>query len=157
MDTNHSELSLLPLDMATESGDTLTESQQSISQAPSAPAQSSGQGRLLPINVRERAALYASYMSFVRGGGFFVPTNKPFKMGEEVLLLININIPAHHVEEKLPVHGFVVWITPESRRPGRVQGIGVQFTDDKDGEHAQRVIEGVLGRHVASTRETHTL
>ncbi|MDR0587700.1 MAG: PilZ domain-containing protein [Burkholderiales bacterium] len=114
-------------------------------------------GVLLPINVRERAALYASYMSFVRGGGFFVPTSKPFSMGDEVFLLININIPAHQIDEKLQARGKVVWITPESVRPGRLRGIGVQFADDKEGMRAQTVIEGILGKHLGSVRETHTL
>lgn len=112
---------------------------------------------LLPFNIRERAALYASYMSFVKGGGMFVPTKKQYKMGETILLLININIPSHHIEEKLPVKGKVIWITPENLQPGLVHGIGVQFADDDASRKAQIKIENALGRHLASTRATHTL
>ncbi len=112
---------------------------------------------LLPFNIRERAALYASYMSFVKGGGIFVPTKKQYKLGETVLLLINISIPSHQIEEKLPVKGKVIWITPENLQPGRVHGIGVQFTNDDAGKKAQIKIESALGHHLASARPTHTL
>jgi Tfp pilus assembly protein PilZ len=114
-------------------------------------------GTLLPFNIRERAALYASYMSFVKGGGMFVPTKKHFKMGEKIMLLMNISIPTHGIEEKLPVKGKVIWITPDNLQPGRVHGIGVQFNDDDVGRKAQIKIENALGRHLASTRATHTL
>ena len=29
---------------------------------------------VLSLNIRERAALYAAYMPFLRGGGIFIPT-----------------------------------------------------------------------------------
>ncbi|MDR1530250.1 MAG: PilZ domain-containing protein [Burkholderiales bacterium] len=112
---------------------------------------------LLPLNIRERVVLYSSYMSFVRGGGIFVPTKKKFKLGDSVLLAINIDIPAHHIEERLPVKGKVVWVTPDNLQPGRVSGIGVQFTVDEAGKNAQAKIESALGRHLASNRETYTL
>jgi type IV pilus assembly protein PilZ len=48
-------------------------------------------------------------MPFIKGGGLFIPTNKSYKMGEEVFMLLTLmDDPA-----KLPVSGKVVWVTPD--------------------------------------------
>ncbi len=39
---------------------------------------------VLSLAIKEKAALYAAYMPFLAGGGLFIPTTKPFKIGEEV-------------------------------------------------------------------------
>ena len=50
----------------------------------------SGQVRpgVLSLSIKEKSALFAAYMPFIKGGGLFIPTNKQYKMGEEVFMLL---------------------------------------------------------------------
>jgi Tfp pilus assembly protein PilZ len=72
------------------------------------------------LNIRERAALYAAYMPFLRGGGIFIPTSRPYALGEEVFMLLSLMDDPN----KIAVQGKVVWITPEGVQGNRTQGIG---------------------------------
>ena len=45
---------------------------------------------VLSLNIRERAALYAAYMPFLRGGGIFIPTSRTYTLGEEVFMLLSL-------------------------------------------------------------------
>lgn len=107
---------------------------------------------VLSLAIKEKAALYASYMPFVKGGGLFIPTNKEFKMGDEVFMLLSlIDDPV-----KLKVVGNVIWISPVSQG-GRPQGIGVQFNEKEGGIEAKNKIEGLLAAALKSGRPTHTM
>lgn len=108
---------------------------------------------VLSLSIREKNALLAAYMPWVKGGGLFIPTTKPYKLGEEIyMLLALLDDPA-----KLPVSGKVVWITPSGAHGGRTQGVGVQFTANESGRAAHTKIEGLLGGSLKSTRATHTM
>ena len=108
---------------------------------------------VLSLNIREKAALYAAYMPFLKGGGIFIPTNRQYQLGEEVYMLLSLmDDPA-----KVAVQGTVVWITPEGVQGNRTQGIGVQFTNDDTGASARAQIEKILGEMLASNRPTHTM
>ena len=107
---------------------------------------------VLSLAIKEKVALYAAYMPYVKGGGLFIPTNKPFKIGEEVFMLLSlIDDPM-----KLKVVGHVVWVTPAAQA-GRPQGVGVQFSDKDGGFEAKNKIEGLLGSALKSSRATHTM
>lgn len=107
---------------------------------------------VLSLAIKEKAALYAAYMPFVKGGGLFIPTNKPFKIGEEVFMLLSlIDDPV-----KLKVVGKIVWVSPTTQG-SRPQGIGVQFSDKDGGLEACNKIEGLLGQALKSSRPTHTM
>ena len=108
---------------------------------------------VLSLNIRERAALYAAYMPFLRGGGIFIPTSRSYALGEEVFMLLSLMDDPN----KIAVQGKVVWITPEGVQGNRTQGIGVQFTQDETGANAKTTIERILGESLASTRTTHTM
>jgi type IV pilus assembly protein PilZ len=108
---------------------------------------------VLSLSIRERSALFAAYMPFIKGGGLFIPTNKSYKMGEEVFMLLTLmNDPA-----RLPVSGKVVWMTPAGAHGSRTQGVGVQFAANESGRAAQNKIEGLLGGSLKSARPTHTM
>ena len=108
---------------------------------------------VLSLSIKERSALFAAYMPFIKGGGLFIPTNKSYKMGEEVFMLLTLmEDPA-----KLPVSGKVVWLTPTGAHGGRTQGVGVQFAFNESGKAAQNKIEGLLGGSLKSARPTHTM
>jgi Tfp pilus assembly protein PilZ len=69
---------------------------------------------VLSLSIKEKSALFAAYMPFVKGGGLFIPTNKTYKMGEEVYMLLSL------MEDpgKIPVSGKVIWISPQGAHGG---------------------------------------
>jgi type IV pilus assembly protein PilZ len=108
---------------------------------------------VLSLNIRERAALYAAYMPFLKGGGIFIPTSRQYQLGEEVFMLLSLMDDPN----RIAVQGRVVWITPEGVQGNRTQGIGVQFTQDETGATARATIEQILGETLGSVRPTHTM
>jgi type IV pilus assembly protein PilZ len=108
---------------------------------------------VLSLNIREKSALYAAYMPTLKGGGIFIPTNKNYRIGDEVYMLLSLLGDPN----KLPVAGRVVWITPAGTQGNKVQGIGVQFNNDESGAAARIKIESLLGGHLNSSRPTHTM
>jgi len=108
---------------------------------------------VLSLNIREKAALYAAYMPFLKGGGIFIPTSREYRLGEEVFMLLSLMDDPN----RIAVQGKVVWITPTGVQGNRTQGIGVQFTQDETGGAARATIEKLLGESLASSRPTHTL
>jgi type IV pilus assembly protein PilZ len=107
---------------------------------------------VLSLAIKEKAALYAAFMPFIKGGGLFIPTNKSFKIGDEVFMLLSlIDDPI-----KLKVVGHVIWITPVTQG-NRPQGIGVQFSEKDGGLEARNKIEALLGGVLKSARPTHTM
>ncbi len=110
-----------------------------------------GRSGILSLTIKDKAVLYAAYMPHVKNGGLFIPTNKEYRLGEEVFLLLNLMEEA----DKIPVAGKVVWITPRGAQGSRVAGIGVQFS--KQGETAKNKIENYLAGSLNSDRPTHTM
>lgn len=108
---------------------------------------------VMSLTIKEKASLYAAYMPFIQGGGLFVPTPKPYNLGDEVFLLLTL------LDEptKYTVTGKVVWITPPGAQGSRSQGIGVQFSNNEFGVAAKNKIEGILGGHLQANRSTHTM
>ncbi len=108
---------------------------------------------VLSLTIKERSALYAAYMPYLKGGGIFIPTPKPYRIGDEVLMLLTLlDEPA-----KLPVDGHVAWITPVGSQNNKTQGIGVQFSENENGIAVRNKIEGLLGGTLKSSRPTHTM
>ncbi|TJZ74757.1 PilZ domain-containing protein [Chitiniphilus eburneus] len=108
---------------------------------------------VLSLNIKEKAALYASYMPFVQGGGIFIPTSKPYRLADEVFMLLSLlDDPA-----KIAVSGHVVWVTPQGAHNNHQQGIGVQFSNNEAGAQARNKIEALLGGYLQSSRTTHTM
>lgn len=107
---------------------------------------------VLSLAIKEKSALYAAYMPYVKGGGLFIPTNKNFKIGEEVFMLLSL------VDDplKLKVVGKVIWVTPVAQA-NRPQGIGVQFSDKDGGIEVKNKIEAILGGALKANRPTHTM
>ncbi len=107
---------------------------------------------ILSLAIKDKGALYAAYMPYVKNGGLFIPTNKAYKLGDEVFLLLTLMDET----EKLPVAGKVIWVTPKGSQGNRVAGIGVQFSD-QDGDAARNKIETYLAGSLKSDRYTHTM
>src|SRR3989337_1881875 len=107
---------------------------------------------VLSLTIKDKNALYGAYMPFVKGGGIFVPSNRPYKLGEEVFMLLTLM----DSKERIPVAGHVVWITPAGAQGGRTAGIGIQFSE-KDSGLARSKIETILVGQLNSDRSTHTM
>ena len=114
-------------------------------------SQQSSRNGILSLTIRDKAVLYAAYMPFLIHGGLFIPTNKPYRIGDEVFMLLNLMDET----EKIPVAGKVVWVTPRGAQGNRAAGIGVQFNGQDD--TATRKIETYLAGALESDRPTHTM
>lgn len=106
---------------------------------------------ILSLTIKDKAVLYAAYMPFLQNGGLFVPTNKTYRLGDEVFMLLTLM----DEPEKIPIAGRVVWITPPGAQGNRQAGIGVQFSEQDAAANAK--IENHLGGALNSERATHTL
>ena len=124
----------------------------SVTQPEKSPGQSA-RPSVLSLAIKEKAALYAAYMPFLKNGGMFVPTNKPYRIGDEIYLILALMDDAN----KYPIAGTVVWITPGGANNNKAQGIGVHFPADETGQRARARIEEILGAALRSSRATHTL
>ncbi len=116
-----------------------------------APGLGARQG-ILSLAIKDKNALYAAYMPYIKNGGLFIPTNKLYKLGDEVFMLLTLMDEA----EKLPVAGKIIWITPKGAQGSRAAGIGVQFSEQDQGKTRNK-IEGYLGGALQSDRPTHTM
>lgn len=108
---------------------------------------------VLSLAIKEKAALYAAYMPFLKNGGMFVPTTKPYRIGDEIYLILSLMDDPN----KYPIAGKVAWITPAGANNSKAQGIGVHFPADEAGQRAKLRIEELLGAALRSSRATHTL
>jgi type IV pilus assembly protein PilZ len=118
-------------------------------QSPNLPGARQG---ILSLSIKDKNALYAAYMQYVKNGGLFIPTNKQYKLGDEVFMLLTLM----EESERIPVAGKVVWITPMGSEGNRAAGIGVQFSD-QDGGVARNKIETYLAGALGTERPTHTM
>ncbi len=111
-----------------------------------------GRQGILSLTIKDKNALYAAYMPYVKNGGLFIPTNKGYQLGDEVFMLLALM----EETEKLPVAGKIIWITPKGAQGARASGIGVQFSE-QDGGIAQKKIETYLAGALSAERPTHTM
>ena len=108
---------------------------------------------ILSLAVKDKAALYNAYMPYLKYGGIFVPTPKRYFLGDEVFLLLTLP----ESNERLPVAGKVVWVTPTGAQGNRTAGIGVQFAETSEGENVKGKIETLLAGMLNADKPTHTM
>ena len=107
---------------------------------------------ILSLTIKDKSALYAAYMPFVKNGGLFIPTTEPYQLGDEVFMLLTLMDD----KEKMPVAGRIVWVTPKGAQGNRTSGIGVQFSELDKGQTRNK-IENQLAAALKSERRTHTM
>ena len=120
---------------------------------PKGPASMGARPGVLSLSIKEKSALYAAYMPYLKGGGVFIPTTRTYRLGDEVFMLISLMDDPN----KIPVAGQVAWITPAAAQGNKTQGVGVRFNDNESSISARNKIEGLLGGSMKSTRPTHTM
>ena len=107
---------------------------------------------ILTLTIKDKSALYVAYMPFIKNGGLFIPTSKPYRLGDEVFILLTLMDQA----DRLPVAGRIVWVTPRGAQNKRAAGIGVQFSEQDAGQ-TQKKIESYLAGALGADRPTHTM
>jgi type IV pilus assembly protein PilZ len=108
---------------------------------------------VIQLVFREKGALYAAYIPLFSDGGLFVPTNREYKLGEDIYLLLSLPDDA----QRYPVAGKVGWVTPANASGGRTQGVGVRFPTDEKTRMLKVRIEEILGTSISSNKPTQTL
>jgi type IV pilus assembly protein PilZ len=111
-----------------------------------------GSQGILSLYIKDKSALYASYMPYVKNGGLFIPTNKHYSLGDEVFMLLSLM----EDKERLPVAGKIIWVTPQGAQNSKTAGIGVQFSSQDNGTTRNK-IEGFLAGALQADRPTHTM
>nr|WP_236580338.1 PilZ domain-containing protein [Rubrivivax sp. A210] len=102
---------------------------------------------------REKGALYAAYIPLLTEGGLFVPTNREYRLGDDIYLLLSLPDDP----QRFPVAGKVAWITPANASGGRTQGVGVRFPNDEKSRQLKIKIEEALGTQISSSKPTQTI
>ena len=108
---------------------------------------------ILSLALKDKNAVYNAFLSFVKGGGIFVPTPKRYNLGDEVFVLMTLP----ESSERLPVAGKVIWLTPPGAQGNRPAGIGVQFAESAEAEVARGKVEALLAGITNSDRATSTM
>ena len=103
--------------------------------------------------IRSKSALYAAWMPLLKGGGIFLPSNRPHSLGEEVLILLSLLDDPN----KIPLQGNIAWINPAHSAGNRPQGIGIQLTESDVARELRKKVEGLLAGALQSSRPTHTI
>ena len=91
-------------------------------------------------------------MPFLENGGIFIPSEQTFELGEEVFMLVNLVDD----NEKIPLSGKIVWITPKGAQNNKTAGVGVQFNSLDKGATRDK-IEKLLAGALSSDRKNHTM
>lgn len=114
------------------------------------------QSGIVRLDIADKHELYTAYMPFVNNGGLFVTQerlgNARCDLGSDVFLLLHL---VEH-NERLPVAGKVVWITPDNGGVQRPPGVGIQFAPQDNGATQGR-LETLLAGMIENNRPTHTL
>ncbi len=108
---------------------------------------------VIQLAIKEKAALYAAYIPQFTDGGIFIPSNKDYKLGDDVYVLISLA----EDPQRYPVAGKVAWISPPRASGNRTQGVGVRFPADEKTKTLKLKIEQILGAHIGSDRPTQTM
>jgi type IV pilus assembly protein PilZ len=116
-------------------------------------APSSARPSVIQLVFREKGALYAAYIPLFAEGGLFVPTNREYKLGEDIYLLLSLPDDP----QRYPVAGKVGWVTPSNASGGRTQGVGVRFPNDEKTRALKVKIEELLGTSISSAKPTQTI
>ncbi len=111
-----------------------------------------GRGGMLQYHIKDNNILYMSYLPFLKNGGLFYPTEKSYRLGDEIFMLLTLlDSP-----EKIPVAGKVVWINPQGTQGNRPSGIGIHFGDLDKGVTRSK-IENLLVGLLRSEKSTFTM
>ena len=108
---------------------------------------------ILQLNLRDKNALRPLYMPFLRNGGIFIPTESPYALGDELYVVLTLT----EENNRIPLQGQVVWVTPRGMQGNRIQGVGIKFYDTEAGQQARCTLETWLGALLSIRKPTRTI
>ena len=108
---------------------------------------------VMQLAIKEKVALYAAYIPLFAEGGIFVPTQRDYRLGDDVYVLLTLP----EDPQRYPVAGRVAWVTPERASGNRTQGVGLQFPKDAKSAELKAKIEQILGTALSSEKPTQTI
>ncbi|MEX8194901.1 PilZ domain-containing protein [Comamonas guangdongensis] len=108
---------------------------------------------VMQLAIKEKAALYAAYIPLFAEGGIFVPTQRDYRLGDDVYVLLTLPDDP----QRYPVAGRVAWVTPERASGNRTQGVGIRFPKDEKSVQLKAKIEQILGTALSSEKPTQTV
>lgn len=97
-------------------------------------------------------SLYMSYMPFITGGALFVRTKQTYKLGDLVLLTVQLM----DEQEEYQVEGKIAWITPKGAQGNKPSGVGIQFLGENRRTLSNK-IETYLAGMLKSTQMTDSI
>ena len=103
---------------------------------------------VIAVTLKDKTALHANYMPFIRGGGLYAMTDQIFNLGDTVILSVKIEALA----KKFAIPGRVVWMSPQQSQG---QGVGVQFSG-RTKDNVRLAIENILGELARKPSIYHT-
>lgn len=111
-----------------------------------------GKKGILSLNIQGAAELHRHYMPFIESGGLFIKTNKKYSLGEEVFVLLTLGD-----DERMPVTGKVIWVTPGGAQGSKSQGIGIQLAQNADMNIVRTKIDTILAPYRGDDIPTETM
>jgi type IV pilus assembly protein PilZ len=107
---------------------------------------------LLQFALRDLPTLYVSYIPLLKNGGIFVPTSRPYSLGDKMYL--SLTLPYDSKKYTLPCT--VVWINPVGVSGGAAPGVGLHFPEDTEAQVVHQKILDLLSRIEKAPSYTHT-
>lgn len=92
---------------------------------------------VIAVSLKDKTALHANYMPFIKGGGLYAMTDQLYNLGDQVILSVKIQT----LGKKFAIPGKVVWMSPQQSQG---QGVGVQFTG-RTKDNVRSALESLLG------------
>lgn len=88
-----------------------------------------GSAKALAVKYDNIQSLSDHFLPNVKGGGLMVEVSDALKLDTEILMMVTL--PG--AQERVPVSGKVVWVTPAHNKHAVTPIIGVQFVEDRSG------------------------
>lgn len=104
---------------------------------------------VIPVVLKDKTALHANYMPFIRGGGLYATIDQEFNLGDSVIISLKIM----SLSKKFAIPGKVVWMSPQQTQGS--QGVGIQFTG-RTKDNVRMALESILGELAAKPSIYHT-
>ncbi len=105
----------------------------------------------LNVEIEDVKELFKCYMPFVHGGGLFIKSNMPLKLGEPVSIILTL---PDALEPEL-FDSEVIWVNPQGAQNVHPPGVGVLLNNKEN--RLQVKIEKLIGGQIGSPEPTYTM
>lgn len=109
------------------------------------------EAKSLTLVLKDKQALKAHYMPFLKRGGLFVPTSRAIRPGE----LVQVQLELSDEAESMVINGTLAWRTPVGAQGRKLPGIGVHFSEENNS--SKHLIEKLLAGLPNQDKPTHTI